>query len=52
MNSDINLSLTKEETQIVLNALVQMPFHAVAALVQKVQQQAQACVAQQENTDA
>ena len=52
MNTDIQLSLTEQEAQLVMDALVQLPFHVVANLVQKIQQQAQACLAARGETHA
>lgn len=37
---DLTFTLTKDEAQTVLDALVQLPYIAVAGLVQKIQQQA------------
>ena len=38
--SELTLTLTPQKTQIILDALVQQPYIAVAAVVMKIQQQA------------
>lgn len=43
---DLQFSLTKQEAEIVLNAVAALPYIQVAALIQKLQAQAQACIEQ------
>lgn len=44
----LNFELTVEEANLVIAALAKMPFEAVAAIIPKIQQQAQAQLPQQD----
>mgnify|MGYP000211552772 CR=1 len=45
----MTFELTKQEAEVVLNALAQLPFAHVAALITKLQQQAQAQLAEEQD---
>jgi hypothetical protein len=49
---DVQLSVTTNEANVVLNALAHRPFIEVHQLITKLQGQAQACLAEKGNKDA